>query len=94
MFLVVLVFIVQNKNSKKGKKNLYAKIQILTPSSSAVSFPLPKKRWGGRKLKMPYFNCPKVEIYTLLWKLLGLSDGQRARLGKGGASGKEQLASG
>lgn len=43
---------------------------------------------------MPYFNCPKVEIYTLLWKLLGLSDGRRARLGKGGASGKEQLASG
>lgn len=48
MFLVILVvFIVQNKNSKKEKKNLYAKIQILTPSSLAVSFPLPKNGGEG-----------------------------------------------
>ena len=48
MFLVILVvFTVQNKNSKKEKKNLYAKIEILTPSSLAVSL-LPKNGGEGR----------------------------------------------
>ena len=94
MFLVILVvFIVQNKNSKKEKKSLCKNWNSYTIKFGSL-LPLTKKRWGGKKLKTPYFNCPKVEIHTPLWKLLGLSDGRRARLGQRGASGKEQLASG
>lgn len=53
-----------------------------------------QKKVGREEVKNALFYCSKVEIHTPLWKLLGLSDGRRARLGQGGASGKEQLASG